>query len=148
MVSLLNENDPYLDLIDRIDMEYLLRQLDQPMGLQSQAIPIMTSNKKKSDKFPALALNANVQAFVKLTSNEIQNLKIKKATPSNLSVEEQDTDTLSNVTANPMITVKPSDKGGNILIMDNVKYVSICTRILNNKAWCEYYCKQNRSLST
>lgn len=133
LISLLEENDPNLDLIDRTDIEHLLQKLDQSSSPHLQDIPSKHKNKKKSDKFPALALKANVQAFVKQTTNEIKNLKFKRDRVSNISTEEQDI--LHDLSINPMITVKPSDKGGNIVIMDNEQYIHICTIILNNKSW-------------
>lgn len=52
---------------------------------------------------------------------------------SNLSMEEQQT--LHNLSANPTITIKPSDKRGNIVILDNDQYIHMCNKILNNKSW-------------
>lgn len=42
---------------------------------------------------------------------------------------------LQNLCAQEGIIIKPSDKGGNIVIMDRVQYVAICNRILGNEEW-------------
>lgn len=36
---------------------------------------------------------------------------------------------------NASIVIKPSDKGGNVVLMDNQFYKSMCRKILNNKDW-------------
>lgn len=36
---------------------------------------------------------------------------------------------------NTSITIKPADKGGNIVLMDNATYTSMCSKILMNKNW-------------
>lgn len=115
LIALLEESDLNPDLIDRIDIEHLLQKLDH--------VPSPTTNmtlqnvKKKSDKFPALGLNANVLAFFRLTISEIKNIKIKPYMNSNLSVPEYET--LQNIFSNSTITIKPSEKGSNIVILDN-----------------------------
>lgn len=51
---------------------------------------------------------------------------------SNHSVPEYKT--LQNISSNSTITIKPSDKGGNIVILDNEQYITMCMNILN-KVW-------------
>lgn len=34
-----------------------------------------------------------------------------------------------------MIMIKPSDKGGNIVVMDNNQYLNTCNKILSNRKW-------------
>lgn len=36
---------------------------------------------------------------------------------------------------NSNITIKSSDKGGNIVVMDNTFYIDMCEKILSNKDW-------------
>lgn len=38
------------------------------------------------------------------------------------------------------ITIKPSDKGGNIIVFDNDQYIAMCNKILQNQHW---YCENN-----
>lgn len=42
---------------------------------------------------------------------------------------------LNHIKANLDITIKPADKGVNVVVMDNRAYVDMCKRILNNKTW-------------
>lgn len=44
---------------------------------------------------------------------------------------------LQNLSKNFTITIKSSDKGGNIVLMDNEHYNRLCTNILSNRSW---YC--------
>lgn len=108
-----------------------MQKLDQ--APPSNASICLPNVKKSSDKFPALGLNPNVLAFVRLTTNEIKNIKIKQNTSCNLSVLEHQT--LQNLSSNSTITIKPSDKGGNIVVLDNEQYIQMCMKILNNRIW-------------
>lgn len=119
-------------MIDQIDLEHLLGRFDQ-----AEPLP-MPKFEKKLDKFPSLNTNSNVLAFVKLVGNEICKIKINQSDHDNLSVEERSA--LKLLKEHPGITIKPSDKGGNIVIMDNKKYIDMCMKILENKKW---YCKMN-----
>lgn len=38
------------------------------------------------------------------------------------------------------ITIKPSDKRGNIIVLDNDQYIAMCNKILQNQHW---YCQNN-----
>lgn len=33
------------------------------------------------------------------------------------------------------LTIKPFDKGGNIVIMTNEQYATMCQKVINNKSW-------------
>lgn len=135
LIALLDENESP-DLIDQIDLEQLLGRFDQSDLPQ----PPVQTFKKKSDKFPALNTNSNVLAFVKLTHNEIRKINITSKKQHNLSPKEREA--LKSLASNSTITIKPSDKGGNIVILDNDQYVAICNNILSNQQW---YCKISSS---
>lgn len=97
------------DLIDQIDLEYFLGRFDQT----EPPVPPGCTYKKKSDKFPTLNTNSNVLAFVKLTGSEICKIKTSQYNYDNLSREEREA--MRSLTDNSPITIKPSDKGGNIV---------------------------------
>lgn len=84
--------------------------------------------KKKSNKFPTLNKNSTVLEFVKLTCNEI--LKINTSRNSQDNLTEAELEALKSLEDNPIITIKHSDKGGNIIIMNNENYVDMCNRIV------------------
>lgn len=52
---------------------------------------------------------------------------------SNLFRAQQET--LANITRNDEIIIKPSDKGGNVVVMDKTQYIEMCNKILNNQEW-------------
>lgn len=78
--------------------------------------PAKSSFKKKTDIYPAPSSNFNLAVFLKLVSRDIQALKIKSPS-DNLTPGERKA--LTDLTNQMEITVKPSDKGGNTVIMDN-----------------------------
>lgn len=92
--------------------------------------------KKKSDKFPTLSTNSNVLAFVKLTCSEIW--KVNTSCNRQYNLLEAKREALQSLAANSTITIKPSDKGDNIVIINNEYYVEMCNKILSNK---QPYCK-------
>lgn len=67
-----------------------------------------------------------------MPNDDITKLPIK-TTVGNLTQEERLA--IQSLTNNSEITIKPSDKGENIVIMDNSQYVSMCQKILSNKSW-------------
>lgn len=62
----------------------------------------------------------------------MKRMPLTKCNPNNLTFEENAQNFLRK---NSSIVVKPSDKGGNVVIMDNQDYVLMCLNILNNKNW-------------
>lgn len=92
-----------------------------------------TTLKKKSEKYPSPSLNHNVATFLKLVCKGIQALKVHHTQDSNLSLDEKQA--LKTLTNNHQITIKPSNKWGNVVIMDNKQYVQICNLILANHNW-------------
>lgn len=77
--------------------------------------------------------NSNVLAFVRLTCSEIRKINITAKQQRNLTFKERKI--LKTLASNPSITIKPSDKGGNIVILDNDQYIAICNKILSNQQW-------------
>lgn len=86
--------------------------------------------KRKSHRFPALSQNPALALFVKQTAKEIESLNKDKSI-RNLTPEQQNA--LHSLKNNLDITIKGSDKGGNIVLMDNSKYEEMCLKILNNR---------------
>ncbi|XP_077339255.1 uncharacterized protein LOC143983433 [Lithobates pipiens] len=126
-LTLLYEENNTVYLIDQIDLEALLETADEPTRR------IQHNFKKPSGKFPPLSLNSNIDIFVKLVARDICKLSYRKSDPDNLNKEEAKA--LDMLTKNVNITTKPSDKGGNVVLMDNSDYVRMCQDILDNKEW-------------
>lgn len=113
-------NDVWEDDLDSEDSD------DESQHDQQQ----QTKFKRKSHKFPLLNQNPALALFVKQTTKEIVAIKIDR-TVKNLSLEQQTT--LKSLKDNVEITIKGSDKGGNIVIMGNTMYEDMCLKSLNNR---------------
>lgn len=88
--------------------------------------------KKKSDKFPSLSGNPNMTASISLTTAEINKLKVVSPRGNLTKIER---DTLQSLREKNSLALKPSDKGGNIVIMTNEQYKIMCKRIHSNNSW-------------
>ncbi|XP_040178452.1 uncharacterized protein LOC120911183 [Rana temporaria] len=94
--------------------------------------PLRNTLKNKSDKFPPLQMNSNLAAFVALTTAEIKKLH-KSRNAGRMTY--QPNEALEKLKDCHQLTIKPSDKGGNIVIQTNDQYRSMCLKILSNKDW-------------
>lgn len=126
-LTLLFEENNTVDLIDQIDLDVLLDDVNK-----STQNPI-TMFKRPSTKFPPLNINAHVAIFLKQTIRDICKLPRTKSNPQNLTFEENQA--LASLCNNVTIVIKPSDKGGNVVLVDNQDYISMCQQILDNKDW-------------
>lgn len=129
LISLLEENDQ-ADLIDRIDLPKTLEMVEK----QSENPKTKNSTLRKKSAFcPARSTNSNAAAFLNLVNRELDKLKIQTKNPTNLSANEAPA--LKQLSDNSSITIKASDKGGNVVILDNEKYIDMCNQILKNPNW-------------
>lgn len=126
-LTLLYQENNTFDLIDQIDLDTLLNDV----GKSTQNPTTMFT--KASTKFPPSNTNPNVTIFLKQTIWNICKLPRTKCNPHNLTSEENKA--LNSLSKNIRIVVKPFDKGGNVVIMDNQDYILMCLNILNNKDW-------------
>ncbi|KAM5135054.1 LOW QUALITY PROTEIN: NXPE family member 4-like [Mantella aurantiaca] len=94
--------------------------------------PSLSDFKAKSTKFPPF-VNSNLAFFVRQVTTEINSLKITQ--PKNTNLTSKQSQALSDLQHNSSIVIKPSDKGGNIVIMDKDNYVQMCNKILDNTTW-------------
>lgn len=79
------EDQEHKDLIDNIDLESFLAAHTTPTIGDISGKSIL---KKKSNQFPSLSLNSNLQAFIAMTTKEIQSLNINQS-PINISDKER-----------------------------------------------------------
>lgn len=126
--SLFEESEPK-DLINTIDLESPLKGA----SASSEAAPQKSSLKKTSSLYPAPSSNQGVSTFLKMTCQEIRNLKSKSTILENLTKNKKIA--LRNLSSHHEITIKASDKMGNIVLMDNEKYSQMCMKILTNCDW-------------
>lgn len=123
-----SELDDSLDLIDWIDLESLLADTKT-----SDTSPNSSSLKNKSSKFPSVHSNPNISSFVKCVTKTIEGIPHCGVAGSNLSTKHLEA--LSNLQNNLSLVIKPVDKGGNTVVMDQSDYCRMCMDILNNRDW-------------
>lgn len=131
--SLLEESDQR-DLIDTIDLESLLKEIkDPPTNISAKK----SSLKKASSMYPAPSSNHGVATFLKMTSQETKSLNCTLTYSENLTKGDEVgvTKSTKSRSKNHTIKIKSSDKGGNIVIMDNEQYRKMCFKILQNHDW-------------
>lgn len=113
--------------------------MENPPSMEEQTqvesdVQYPTSNiKKKSQKFPSLQTNPNIWAFLTQVSQDINRSKIIKS--PNANVNPTQIAALKNLSKNPDLIIKPSDKGGNVVLMSALQYRNMCWDILKNKHW-------------
>lgn len=81
----------------------------------------------------AHSTNSNAATFLRLINNDFEKLKIK--TCKNKNLDAQEIKAHEQLSSNDQITIKPADKGGNIVILDNEDYTTMCNKILKNQEW-------------
>lgn len=89
--------------------------------------------KPKSRSFPILQGNSNIWAFMIQVTKEIESTNLQQGSAPNLSKNFKQA--LHNLSSNKNIVIKPSDKGGNLVIMDTDQYERMCYDIILNKTW-------------
>lgn len=80
-----------------------------------------------------LHINSNVWTFLVQTIKDIESMSIGKI--SNFNLSEAHRTTLDKLSNNPGLAIKPSDKGGNVVLMDALSYRNMCWDILKNRLW-------------
>uniref|UniRef100_A0A8C5Q3U2 Reverse transcriptase domain-containing protein n=1 Tax=Leptobrachium leishanense TaxID=445787 RepID=A0A8C5Q3U2_9ANUR len=98
---------------------------------EEPSVEINRKFKNKSKYTPSFSEFSSIDLFVKLVTNEINELEIipwKKE--QNLSREERIA--LRELKNEKSIEIKASDKGGNIVIMSKPDYKDMCLRIIND----------------
>lgn len=70
--------------------------------------------------YPAPSSNHGIATFLKLACQDIKALDTLPHPQGNLITSERTA--LKNLSSNHTITTKPSNKGGNIVLIDNDKY--------------------------
>lgn len=132
LVSLLEESDT-ADLIDRIALPQVLSLSQEAIAGTTKDTPSGSKLKKKSSLFPPPSSNPNIAAFLWLVDGDIDKLHVNHPRITNISFSEKQA--LKFLSDNISVIIKPGDKGGNIVLMDNIQYVAMCSKIKKNKNW-------------
>ncbi|PIO22763.1 hypothetical protein AB205_0191570, partial [Aquarana catesbeiana] len=104
-----------------------------PPGLSvtGMSFPSPQSFKPKSRLFPLLNTNPNIWAFVRQTSLAIEESSFSFPGPSNSTLEQKEA--IKSPESNREIIIKPTDKGGNLVIMEVSQYSSVPPSLNMNK---------------
>lgn len=89
--------------------------------------------KPKSEAYPPLTLNPNVETFTRHVTKDLRKLRHNKNKDANLTPKLRKA--LKNLQGNKNLVIKPADKGGNIVVQDTKQYKEICLKILRNTQW-------------
>ncbi|KAM4807737.1 sperm-tail PG-rich repeat-containing protein 2 [Rhinophrynus dorsalis] len=108
------------------DLEDLLKENVEEVSDQR-----FTKLKPKSKCMPPLTLNSNIKVFTELVEKDISSLSMFGLFESNLVKDEFKV--MKELSINKEIIIKPSDKGGNVVILSEREYVAEIQRQINNK---------------
>lgn len=89
--------------------------------------------KPKSEAFPPLTKNPNVETFTRQVTKDLKRLKYRNKKDQNLTPRQRKA--LTRLQNNKDIIIKPADKGGNVVVQDLKQYKEICQKILRNTQW-------------
>lgn len=149
LIALLDEND-LTESSDSEDPSYLMdsdhlpesvdyistSSITDEVSITPTIVPApdsLTKFKKKSTLYPSPSSNPNTSAFLKLVTADIENMKFFHRSKSNFDRDEREAlDTLAH---DHGIFIKPSDKGSNVVVMDNTQYIEMCQNLLKNREW-------------
>lgn len=87
----------------------------------------------KSTKFPQLQNFPHLLAFLQKVTDDVNKLTFTIDPDSNLSLEQ--TRALRELASIKTLVIKPSDKGGNIVLMDSKQYEAMYLDLLRNQDW-------------
>lgn len=93
-----------------------------------------TDLKIKSSTMPPSMESNCADAFLAKMIRDLENFQI---TPWASNHSEEEWAALKNLEKDHQITIKPSDKGGNIVVMDTDAYISMCEKLLRDKTTYE-----------
>lgn len=116
------------EMID--NLESLARESES--GVLNPTGPF-TSLKPKSTFTPSLSQYTSIDTFINLVTNDLKKIRSRPDQKfSNLTKGE--VRALDTLMTNKNIICKPSDKGGNVVIMDRIQYQKMVLALLNDTA--------------
>lgn len=88
---------------------------------------VFWKKKQKSQTFLSLAINRNVS----ISESSVKEIDISFVCRSPSSFSSEQKLALDSLKSYKHLTIKPSDKGGNIVVIDNTQYKFLCLKIFN-----------------
>lgn len=102
------------------------------MEMLEGLVPPLTKIKPKSKMTPLFSQFKHIDIFVSMVTEKIKDIKIHgERTANNVSINERKA--LEALKENDQITIKSSDKGGNIVIQDKTEYKEMVLKLLKDK---------------
>ncbi|XP_075684194.1 uncharacterized protein LOC142652437 [Rhinoderma darwinii] len=89
-----------------------------------------TTLRVPSTKFAPLNDNTPIDVFVKVVEDQLRLLD--RSRPSGFNTTQDEMVALRSLKGDDTIIIKPSDKGGNVVVMDRTRYSMMCYQILND----------------
>lgn len=102
----------------------------------------MTTLRGRNTKMPPLGDISVPDVFLDAVTRDLEQLRVhstNNCTPTDLKA-------LASLEGDDQIVIKPSDKGGNIVIMDRTQYIQMCNDLLSNTT-CYEVLAQNPTLT-
>ncbi|XP_075187500.1 uncharacterized protein LOC142258789 [Anomaloglossus baeobatrachus] len=110
----------------------LMGLAQEQTGLHQGGFGPFTDLRAGSTKMPPGSDTTSVDIFLTLVERDLRKIPSKnRGMGSNLSEEEWTA--LEKLERDQNLIIKPSDKGGNLVIMDHKRYLEMCNAILNDK---------------
>lgn len=96
-----------------------------------------SSCKLKSPKMPPPGCDDNLYTFLFMVVDSLERLEgsetLNALTARNHNMTRTEMQALKNLERDTSITIKPADKGGNLVIMDSQQYHNMCLTILSDR---------------
>lgn len=127
-MELLNEGGGFDSIIE---FDYNLGEFIEVEYVTAEQEPLPFC--RKSTRFPQLHNFSHLVAFLQKVTEDINKLSFNLQLNSNLSPEQ--TRALQELSSINTQTVKPSNKGGNVVLMGSAQYKRMCLDLLRNKDW-------------
>lgn len=114
------------DILEDVRTLYtLLDEQDRPSGLGP-----LTNMKPVNRNMPPLSDPSCVEAF---RAKILQDLSLLNIHPCIANCTPSELEALRHLEEDRQVTIKPADKGGNIVVLDSADYKLMCSRILEDR---------------
>ncbi|CAJ0933284.1 unnamed protein product [Ranitomeya imitator] len=118
-----------ISMDDLTDLD-ILTELSEEGGRPGGEGPF-SNLKPVSRRMPPPSDYGSIEIFQKLVADEINNI-VPGLDPTHPNLTLAERKSLDHLKNNNLIVIKPSDKGGNTVILDHLQYVEMCNALLSD----------------
>ncbi|XP_075172137.1 putative C-mannosyltransferase DPY19L4 [Anomaloglossus baeobatrachus] len=111
----------------------LMGLLQEQSTTSENGLGPFTRLRGKSKKMPPQGDTLNIDIFLELVERDLKRIPRKGGSNSESNLSSEEWSVLEELEKNDNLVLKPSDKGGNLVIMDHEKYLGMCQRILGDR---------------